>query len=199
MGENGTRKWIDFEDLKRTANIEATLSALELLDGLVHIGNEWKGHCPFHKGEGNAKPFCFNEEKKAFHCFVCKRKGNVLDFVKMYLEWKDKGTVGVRSAAEFIASAMEKYTPKAREEFGEGTPIQAVLEQETEVPKKDAKQRKSKKPAPPGLNRENFVGFIEACRMVSLGQATAHEFVAVRVSFLQELRSMLFSDEVGEE
>ncbi len=217
MSENGGKKWIDFEALKKTANVEAVLSALGLLDDMVSVGREWKGQCPFHKGEGNIKPFCFNEEKRAFHCFACKRKGNVLDFVKEYLEWKNKEKFGVRQAAEYIDAAMAGYTPKEREEekaeprrmTGEAAAPLAVLEKEDahkqktgEVPKRkknaETGEAEKKNPTHHGLNPEHFLDFIDACKLVSFNQATAQDFVAVRVSFLQQLRAMFFEDEAGE-
>lgn len=207
MSENGARKWIDFEDLKKTASVEAVLSALDLLDGLVRTGVEWKGQCPFHKGEGSAKPFCFHEEKRAFHCFACKRKGNVLDFVKMYLEWKNKGKMGVREAAEFIDTAMAGYTPIERVESEEEAASRAVLEQEAEqkpkekkggrAAKNEVREEDSQPVMSPSWNPEYFLDFIEACRAVSLGHETARDFVAVRVSFLQKLRGLFFTGEDG--
>ena len=43
-------------------------------------GSELRGRCPIHQGEGN-DAFHVNLTKNAFHCFSCKAKGNVLDFV----------------------------------------------------------------------------------------------------------------------
>lgn len=208
MNETTGRQWIDFEELKKTASVPAVLSALGLLDDMVRDGSEWKGQCPFHKGEGNIKPFCFHEDKRAFHCFACKRKGNVLDFVKQYLEWKNKGRVGVREAAEYIVSAMEGYTPKAREEEAdeEASPL-AVLEQEAaktekikeppkrkpkaETEKTGAKEGKKKPPRIEELNPEYFLDFVEACKLVSLKGASPRDFVAVRVEYINKVLSLL--------
>ena len=74
MNETTGQQWIDCEEFKKTASVPAVLSALGLLDDLVLVGSEWKGQCPFHKGEGNIKPFGFHEDNRAFYCFACKRK-----------------------------------------------------------------------------------------------------------------------------
>ena len=218
MNETTGRVWIDFEELKKTASVKAVLASLGLLDDMELVGSEWKGQCPFHKGENkNIKPFAFSRDKRAFFCHVCKRKGNVLDFVKEYLEWKNKEKFGVRQAAEYIDAAMAGYTPKEREEekaeprrmTGEEAAPLAVLEKEDahkqktgEVPKrkKNAETGEEEKKNPPhhGLNPEHFLDFIAACKLVSFNQATAQDFVAVRVSFLQKLRAMFFEGEAGE-
>lgn len=202
--DNDSRKWIDFNELKRAANVEAVLSALGLLEDLVQVGEELKGQCPFHKGEGNAKPFSFHETKKAFYCHVCKRKGNVLEFVKLYLTWKNKVAVGVREAAEFIDSALVGYVSKPKETPGkeaeepkkveEALPL-AVLEKEREEEAiKPPKKKKSLKGSALLLNQDNCIVFTEACRMVSLGQATVDEFVAVKASTLKKLQNLFFTE-----
>lgn len=208
MNETTGRQWINFEELKKTASVEAVLSSFGLLDDMALVGEEWKGQCPFHKGEGNIKPFCFHEDKRAFHCFACKRKGNVLDFVKQYLEWKNKRSVGVREAAEYIVSAMEGYTPKEREGATDegGSPL-AVLEQEAaqtekikeppkskpkaETEKKGVKGGKKKPPIIEELNPEYFLDFVEACKLVSLNGASPRDFVAVRVEYINKVLSLL--------
>jgi DNA primase len=43
-------------------------------------GEELRGRCPIHQGEGT-DTFHVSLSKNAFHCFSCKARGNVLDFV----------------------------------------------------------------------------------------------------------------------
>lgn len=145
MNETTSRPWIDFQELKGTASVPAVLDALGLLGDLVKVGSDWKGQCPFHKGEGNIKPFSFHEEKRAFHCFACKRKGSILDFVSQYLTWKGEKT-GVRQAAEYIVSAMENFIPLpeiVKEE--EPTPIQSREEEKQEAVGKQKEKKKRMK------------------------------------------------------
>lgn len=204
MNETASRPWIDFQELKGTASVPAVLDALGLLGDLVKVGSDWKGQCPFHKGEGNIKPFSFHEEKRAFHCFACKRKGSILDFVSQYLTWKGEST-GVRKAAEFIVSAMENYTPLV-EKVQEEEPPYTPAPQEEKKPETTGKERKPRKrgakeetkesgeernPILQEFNQEYFLDFIDACKLVSLNKATARDFIAVRASFLDKLRSLV--------
>ena len=217
MSENGGRKWIDFESLKKTASVKAVLASLGLLDDMALVGKEWKGQCPFHKGENkNIKPFAFSREKRVFYCHVCNRKGNVLDFVKMYLEWKNKEKVGVREAAEYIVSAIEQFTgeeggEEEKEEEGESTPdVEAILQEARTQEKKEEKrgegvgaprakketgtekrEREEKNSVVEALNPEYFLDFVEACKLVSLKGASPRDFVAVRVEYIQKFLSLL--------
>ena len=69
--------WIDFTALRHRARFEPVLD---------HYGFSPQGRgpqktllCPFHE---ETEPSCkVNLEKRAFHCFGCNAKGNVLDFV----------------------------------------------------------------------------------------------------------------------
>ena len=69
--------WIDFTALRHRARFEPVLD---------HYGLTPQGRgpqktllCPFH---AETEPSCkVNLEKRAFHCFGCGAKGNVLDFV----------------------------------------------------------------------------------------------------------------------
>jgi hypothetical protein len=219
MNETTSRQWIDFESLKKTASVKAVLASLGLLDDMELVGSEWKGQCPFHKGENkNIKPFAFSRDKRAFYCHVCKRKGNVLDFVKQYLEWKNKEKVGVREAAEYIVSAMEQFAgeeegekeeEEEKKEAGESTPdVEAILQeartQETKEEKRgegvkaprahketEKREREEKNSVLEELNPEYFLDFVEACKLVSLKGASPRDFVAVRVEYIQKFLSLL--------
>ena len=76
---NGTPEgWIDFSRAKKVP-FDAVIEALELSGKLKRYGDEYKGVCPLHGGEKES--FGFNIEKGLFHCFGCKKSGNLLDFV----------------------------------------------------------------------------------------------------------------------
>jgi DNA primase len=71
--------WVDFKAVKAAVNIAAVLQRYGI-GGLKKHGVELRGRCPIHQSEGS-ESFHINTEKNAFHCFSCKAKGNVLDFV----------------------------------------------------------------------------------------------------------------------
>lgn len=69
--------WVDFRQVKEAVGFDQVLAHYGLT--LIAKGAELRGRCPFHK---DTKPsFRVNLEKRAFHCFGCQAKGNVLDFV----------------------------------------------------------------------------------------------------------------------
>lgn len=71
--------WVDFKDIKARVSIEQVLAHYGI-DWLKKKGDELRGRCPIHKGEGQGA-FHVNVVKGVFHCFSCKKRGNVLDFV----------------------------------------------------------------------------------------------------------------------
>ena len=70
--------WADFKAVKRTVSIQQVLDHYGVR--LKRAGDELRGRCPIHEGEG-ANTFHANTEKNAFHCISCHAKGNVLDLV----------------------------------------------------------------------------------------------------------------------
>lgn len=69
--------WVDFREVKRAAQFEPVLARYNL--HLQLKGADLVGPCPFHQDK---KPsFRVSVDKKAFHCFGCGAKGNILDFV----------------------------------------------------------------------------------------------------------------------
>ena len=70
--------WVDFKAIKAAVSMTAVLERYQVR-GLKKQGEELRGRCPIHNGEGDA--FHVNVSKNAFQCFSCQAKGNVLDFV----------------------------------------------------------------------------------------------------------------------
>jgi DNA primase len=70
--------WVDFKAIKAAVSMAAVLERYQVR-GLKKQGDELRGRCPIHNGEGDA--FHVNVNKNAFQCFSCQAKGNVLDFV----------------------------------------------------------------------------------------------------------------------
>jgi len=72
-------EWVDFRVVKQSVSMRMVLDHYHI-NGLRKNGNELRGECPIHKGEG-ARNFHVNVSKNLFQCFSCKARGNVLDLV----------------------------------------------------------------------------------------------------------------------
>src|ERR1051325_2424539 len=70
--------WVDFKTVKATVSFDQVLSHYGI-NWLKKTGDELRGRCPIHKGEGQ-EAFHVNSTKGAFHCFSCGKRGNILDF-----------------------------------------------------------------------------------------------------------------------
>jgi hypothetical protein len=82
------------EEKKRWVDFAAVKAAVSLIRGLAHYGinhetegwgwnfqeEEFRGPCPLPEC-GGKRSFSVNVPKNTFHCFACKARGNVLDFV----------------------------------------------------------------------------------------------------------------------
>ncbi len=71
--------WVDFKAVKAAVSMEALLARYGV-NWLRKSGDELRGRCPIHKGEGQ-NTFHVSLPKNAFNCFSCNARGNVLDFV----------------------------------------------------------------------------------------------------------------------
>ena len=103
MSSDDQKPWIDFKQIKESADVEAVLERCGVLDGLQLQGAELVGWCPLGKSDqhGKADSFSFNTQKKTFQCFACKARGSILDFVSRL-----QG-VGLREAATFVQGAVQ--------------------------------------------------------------------------------------------
>lgn len=72
-------QWVDFRLVKNAVTMQMALDRYGI-DWLRKSGQELRGKCPLHQGEGE-RTFHVNLGKNAFNCFSCKARGNVLDFV----------------------------------------------------------------------------------------------------------------------
>lgn len=173
--------WVDFRAVKEAVTVEAVNHFFTLR--LKRVGDEWKGFCPFHTERGKDSSFSFHEEKKAFHCFSCKRKGSVLDFVQQLIAWKENRSCGIKEAGQLLVQVMEEDAYRQRTE----------AEQE----------RQEKKVVPTHASKEMSATIAETAPIVaqavdvlrSLGEVSrdvvkgedAGDWVAVRVSGLRSL------------
>ena len=71
--------WVDFKAVKAAVTMEMILGRYQI-NWLRKKDDELRGRCPIHQGEGT-DTFHVSLSKNAFHCFSCKARGNVLDFV----------------------------------------------------------------------------------------------------------------------
>jgi len=76
--------WVDFKKLKEEVGFALVLDKLGLLEEMTLEGDEFVGFCSLHESEKKKKSFYANGRKGIFHCFACGKKGNVLDFVRLY-------------------------------------------------------------------------------------------------------------------
>src|SRR2546425_13043338 len=74
-----TTNWVDFKAIKQAVTIEEVLAHYQV-NWLRKSGDELRGRCPIHKGEGE-NAFHANTIKNNFNCFSCRKHGNVLDLV----------------------------------------------------------------------------------------------------------------------
>ena len=73
------KNWVDFKSVKSAVSMQMLLDHYQI-HWLKKSGEELRGRCPIHQGEGQ-QSFHVSLTKNAFHCFSCKARGNVLDFV----------------------------------------------------------------------------------------------------------------------
>ncbi len=77
-----TAAQLNFREIKAACDVSKVLAHLELLPALEKRGINLVGWCPLGtKRHGKKDSFSIDTDKKVFHCFACKNKGTVLDFV----------------------------------------------------------------------------------------------------------------------
>ncbi len=104
--------WVDFKAVKAAVTLQAVLDRYGI-NWLRKSKDELRGRCPIHKGEGT-DTFHASLSKNAFHCFSCKKRGNVLDFVAAMED------CSVREAAAKLSDWFSVAQQQSREE-GTGT------------------------------------------------------------------------------
>jgi DNA primase len=113
--------WVDFKAIKSAVTMRMLLDRYQI-NWLRESGDELRGRCPIHQGEGQ-QPFHVSTAKNAFHCFSCKARGNVLDFVAAMEK------CSVRDAAMKLqewftingSTELAGTKPKSDEKRGEGS------------------------------------------------------------------------------
>jgi len=105
------KEWVSFNEIKAKVSIKDILAHYGLLEGLQQKGDELVGLCPFHQESKGS--FYVNIIKNVFHCFGCKAKGNIFDFVSL------KEGINIREAALLIQSWFESRSESPQTAPGE--------------------------------------------------------------------------------
>jgi len=122
--------WIDFKKLKEEVGFAVVLDKLGLLEEMTLEGDEFVGFCSLHEGEKKKKSFYANGRKGIFHCFACGKKGNVLDFVRLYQggSLKEAG-FWLQELVNGGEKDSEKLDPKVTETSAKNDPLEGKLEE----------------------------------------------------------------------
>ena len=75
-----SEQWVDFDSVKAAVTVEQILTHYGISNLRRERGDELRGSCPIHQGDGK-RSFHISKGKKAFCCFACGAKGNLIDFV----------------------------------------------------------------------------------------------------------------------
>ena len=119
-------QWVDFQEIKSVVKLERVLQHYGVLNQLRKSGDELRGTCPLHEGEGT-RTFHANTRKQVFYCFSCKAKGNILDYV-MQAEG-----VSVRAAALKLQEWFMVQSEKRRKSAQAPTPQRKSREEKEEA------------------------------------------------------------------
>ena len=65
------KTWVDFQVVKRAVSLQAVLDHYGV-NWLRKSGDELRGRCPIHKGEGQ-RTLSVNLAKNAFRCYSCRK------------------------------------------------------------------------------------------------------------------------------
>src|SRR5215213_1283266 len=99
MSENESRSVFvpNLFERAKEVTFDVVLGELGLLDQLKVAGDEIRGKCPLCGGE---RSFSANPVKGMFHCLRCRKKKDVIDFVRFYRKVEPK------EAAEWLVSLL---------------------------------------------------------------------------------------------
>src|SRR5580704_15881076 len=86
---------VDFQEVKSATTVEQVIGFLGLK--LTQKEDSFRGICPLCKS--GSREFVVTGSKKLFHCFKCKKGGDLLKLVS------EAKSIGVRDAAAELAKA----------------------------------------------------------------------------------------------
>jgi len=163
------RRQVDFKALKECADFTAVLYHYKL--SLTAKGEELVGNCPFHEDTSGA--FSVNIKKGVFHCFGCKAKGSILDFV-----CKKEG-IGVRKAASLLAEICKIELPFLSGQVGDGgseTPDESDCRADSGGVETDARASNEETINPPLTFELKLETEHESVRRLGLSEETIRHF-----------------------
>lgn len=105
------KHWVDFRAVKAAVTMQMLLARYGLA-GLRQSGQELRGQCPLHQGDGE-RSFHVNLSKNAFNCFSCHARGNVLDFVAAFEDCSIRDAAVKLAEWYGVAAAAEPAPLKA--------------------------------------------------------------------------------------
>lgn len=111
--------WVDFAEVRKVPFVDV-LEHIGALRQLERRGEEVKGVCPLcGKGEGK-ESFSVNVPKNVFVCHACKKKGNVLDFARFWLQKGDNPQADLKAGAAWLAKLQQRERTASEAEPGAG-------------------------------------------------------------------------------
>lgn len=145
--------YIDFDKTKAALDFSRVLEFYDIEP--VGTGDQIKVRCPFHSPDNN--PSCgVNLQKKAFQCFSCKAKGNVLSFVAQMQDLDPEDMQDLKAAAIFAVEEIMGLDPKDFRKAGQAaqrlqnTPDRAEDTEKAGRPASAAKKRSAARTEPQG-------------------------------------------------
>ena len=83
---------------------------------LKRSGHRWMGRCPFPNHQEKTPSFSVSEDKQVYHCFGCKKGGNVFTFLQDY------NGMSFPESIEFLARRAALAIPE-EDRSGRGAPV----------------------------------------------------------------------------
>lgn len=92
---------------------------------LKHSGNGYMGRCPFPDHAEKTPSFSVSETKQVYHCFGCKKSGNIFSFLRDY------NGMSFPEAVEYLAERVSISLPELKFDQNEKSNIQYQQQQDT--------------------------------------------------------------------
>ena len=168
--------FIDFELTKETLDFTTVLSHYDIT--ATGTGDQLKIRCPFHSPDNT--PSCgVNVAKKAFHCFSCHSKGNILEFVARMEALDPENMRDLKQAAELALTDIMGLDPN---DFRKGAQSSKIGSGATKRPAKttdaakQSKQRSEPHTAPHSPSGESNSGRSNPVLEINLTLDPEHTF-----------------------
>lgn len=101
------------EFLDRVQEANNLVDIISQYSQLKHSGNGYMGRCPFPDHAEKTASFSVSEAKQVYHCFGCKKSGNIFGFLRDY------NGMSFPEAVEYLADRASIPLPEIPRENGE--------------------------------------------------------------------------------